>query len=402
MRIVIWRSFWFGAACADAPDDLFYHWVLRFWARHARRIVITALLRAGEDRGERKATTRLTNGSRNPSDRRSLRATARSRQNALGPRRERSKQSASTRRNTAMRGAAVRSLSRGLGGAHAFPRRERGVSAFGSQLPAASTGGAPAAGGGGGGWSTAALLTAGAAVGTAAGLAGARLLGGGPAPAAAGDAAPRFGALAGTPWSEALAAAPGARRVVTGAQLLAEDHPFLEDDHMFAAFVAKDIIRDIEGWYAPGAAGAGAPGRFSALVALGREVAGFPRVVHGGLTAAIFDECFGGLLFSLKGAGALHAPATRVGGPMYTVRLEVDYKAKIAAGTTVLCTVEVERMEGRKLWMVASLTDGPGGKVFATSRALFVAPKLSRFATDVAKYVWSRVRARVAGGGAEE
>jgi type IV secretion system protein TrbL len=129
-----------------------------------------------------------------------------------------------------MRGATVRSLSRGLGGARAFPSRARGGRAFGSQLSAASAGGAPtgggaaASGGGGGGWSTAALLTAGAAVGAAAGLAGARLLGSGaaPVPAAADNTAPRFGALAGTPWSEALAAAPGARRVVTGAQLLAE------------------------------------------------------------------------------------------------------------------------------------------------------------------------------------
>ena len=38
---------------------------------------------------------------------------------------------------------------------------------------------------------------------------------------------------------------------------------------------------------------------------LGREVCGFPRIVHGGLTAAIIDESFGGLLFALKQQKAL-------------------------------------------------------------------------------------------------
>ena len=41
------------------------------------------------------------------------------------------------------------------------------------------------------------------------------------------------------------------------------------------------------------------------LRSLGREVCGFPRIVHGGLTAAIIDESFGGLLFALKKQRAL-------------------------------------------------------------------------------------------------
>lgn len=36
--------------------------------------------------------------------------------------------------------------------------------------------------------------------------------------------------------------------------------------------------------------------------------------------------------------------------------LEVQYKSKIAAGSTVLCTTEVESMEGRKLWMKATVS----------------------------------------------
>lgn len=37
------------------------------------------------------------------------------------------------------------------------------------------------------------------------------------------------------------------------------------------------------------------------------------------------------------------------------VHLEVAYKSKISAGRTVLCTTEVESIEGRKLWMKATV-----------------------------------------------
>ena len=77
---------------------------------------------------------------------------------------------------------------------------------------------------------------------------------------------------------------------------------------MFAAFVAKGIVDDIDGYYNP------AQRKFYSVVSLGREVCGFPRIVHGGLTAAIIDETFGGLLFALKQSGALS-----FWGPAYTV-----------------------------------------------------------------------------------
>lgn len=73
------------------------------------------------------------------------------------------------------------------------------------------------------------------------------------------------------------------------------------------------------------------------------------------------------------------------------VQLEVSYKAKISAGRTVLCTTEVESMEGRKLWMKATVSDGPEGQVYATARALFVAPKPHKMVQDVGKYLLRRM-----------
>lgn len=53
-----------------------------------------------------------------------------------------------------------------------------------------------------------------------------------------------------------------------------------------------------------------------------RDVCGYPRIVHGGLTAAILDETFGFLLFALKHHGQL--PFWQ---PAFTAHLEVDYKS---------------------------------------------------------------------------
>ena len=127
---------------------------------------------------------------------------------------------------------------------------------------------------------------------------------------------------------------------------------------------------------------------------------GFPQTVHGGLTAAIVDETLGGLCVSLWRSGALGFRP-----PAYTARLEVDYKKKIPAGSIILCTTELEKVEDRKvggtsrtvviqlsltnllpsnlfclftaaqMWMTARVTNG-SGVVYATARALFVAPRL--------------------------
>ena len=61
---------------------------------------------------------------------------------------------------------------------------------------------------------------------------------------------------------------------------------------------------------------------------------------------------------------------------------------KIPGGATVLCTCEVERIEGRKVYMRAWVTDGPDGKTYATATALFVSPRLRRLLKDGVIYVW--------------
>lgn len=180
-------------------------------------------------------------------------------------------------------------------------------------------------------------------------------------------------------WPSEISSMSGNLEVLNKEILLQQDHPFLEDDHMFAAFVSNGIVNDMSGYYNT------EEKKFYSVISLGREVAGFPKVVHGGLTAAIFDETFGGLLFSLKQDRVL-----KFWGPAYTVHLEVDYKSRIDAGKTVLCTTEIESTEGRKIWMKAKMSDGPDGKTYATARALFVVPKPMKMLKDVGRYLVER------------
>lgn len=62
-----------------------------------------------------------------------------------------------------------------------------------------------------------------------------------------------------------------------------------------------------------------------------RDVCGYPKIVHGGLTAAIIDETLGFLLYALKQSKALP-----FWGPAYTACLEVNYKA--VCGNTLTST----------------------------------------------------------------
>lgn len=47
--------------------------------------------------------------------------------------------------------------------------------------------------------------------------------------------------------SQAPLRGAGCPQVLTAEALLADEHPFLEDDHMFSAFVAKGIVDDLVG-----------------------------------------------------------------------------------------------------------------------------------------------------------
>jgi len=87
---------------------------------------------------------------------------------------------------------------------------------------------------------------------------------------------------------------------------------------------------------------------------------GLPGRSHGGIVASLFDEVMG---------FALYMDAI----PCYTAWLRVDYRAPVPVGMPLELRARVQRREGRKCFVEASLTsaEGPG----PTAEALFVVPR---------------------------
>ncbi|EFJ49429.1 hypothetical protein VOLCADRAFT_117226 [Volvox carteri f. nagariensis] len=195
------------------------------------------------------------------------------------------------------------------------------------------------------------------------------------------------------PWVRQLAETEGVEEVLSPGQQLRK-HPVgkmvVEQDHLFETMVASGQIKELRCFYDTRRR------IFYSVVELGREVCGFPQTVHGGLTAALVDETAGGLAVALWRAGDLGFRP-----PAYTARLEVDYKRrrrpsaysrkshiyflfadptrpkikqKIPNGQIILIATEVEQLADRKVWLRAKVTNGKGA-VYATGRALFVAPR---------------------------
>jgi acyl-coenzyme A thioesterase PaaI-like protein len=124
---------------------------------------------------------------------------------------------------------------------------------------------------------------------------------------------------------------------------------------------------------APGSEGSGAsasPGPPSeddkhttfAVWHFGHDSVGHPGVVHGGAISMAVDESCGFAFFALeRGLG-------------FTAYLHVNYRQPLPSGTPVLVTVKPKKIDGRKVTLEATVTDG-GSKVFADGEALFVQPR---------------------------
>lgn len=154
--------------------------------------------------------------------------------------------------------------------------------------------------------------------------------------------------------------------------------------------IRSEQIKEFRCFYDPAARA------FHSVVVLGRDVCGYPSTVHGGLTAAIIDETLGGLYTALLASGGL---GLRM--PGLTARLEVDYKRRIAAPAVLHVATEVESVEPRKVWMRATVSDGKGS-VFATGRALFVAPSVGKALLKGIKLPGGGALAAAAGGGGKQ
>lgn len=96
----------------------------------------------------------------------------------------------------------------------------------------------------------------------------------------------------------------------------------------------------------------------------GRHV-GAPGIAHGGAVATVVDDLFGFVLYL-------------VGELAVTRHLDIDYLTPVWLGAPYRCVGELERREGRKLFMRASMTDQQDVTVL-TARALFLVVDAQHF-----------------------
>mmetsp|Transcript_6221 Transcript_6221/g.13595 ORF Transcript_6221/g.13595 Transcript_6221/m.13595 type:complete len:288 (+) Transcript_6221:109-972(+) len=150
----------------------------------------------------------------------------------------------------------------------------------------------------------------------------------------------------------------------------------LGEDHLLRNMARRDMLKDNLVLLKTGPAVCPAEGEQDScmqvlnMYALGHDVCGHKGIVHGGFTATIIDETFGYLLYLAKLHNALDFDI------VLTAQLDVSYKKPIPASSMVVCSAQVESVQGRKIWVNAELRDQHGcGTLFATARALFVTPK---------------------------
>jgi acyl-coenzyme A thioesterase PaaI-like protein len=99
-------------------------------------------------------------------------------------------------------------------------------------------------------------------------------------------------------------------------------------------------------------------------VTFGVQHEGAPGFAHGGAVATVLDDALGMLLMRLR-------------KPAVTRRLEVDYVRPCFVGRRYEVSASSERVDGRKLWLLAELRED--GEVVAAARGLFICVDAEHF-----------------------
>ncbi|KAF3388100.1 Uncharacterized protein DPV78_012095 [Talaromyces pinophilus] len=105
-------------------------------------------------------------------------------------------------------------------------------------------------------------------------------------------------------------------------------------------------------------------GELLAFYHLGSQLAGHAGICHGGLSAVLLDECMGRVCF-----------ARFANGVGVTVKLDISYRAPIPVDSVVMVAAKVEKVEGRKAWVKATIQDPEESTVFVEAEAMFIEPK---------------------------
>ncbi len=111
------------------------------------------------------------------------------------------------------------------------------------------------------------------------------------------------------------------------------------------------------------------PPRVRAEVTFGSAYEGPPGSVHGGLVAAAFDEVMG-------------AAQAITGNPGMTGSLTINYRSPTPLHEPLVCEAHTERIEGRKIFVVATLH--AGDRLCAEATGLFISVDFSKLSAMMA------------------
>ncbi|KAF1921136.1 HotDog domain-containing protein [Ampelomyces quisqualis] len=115
------------------------------------------------------------------------------------------------------------------------------------------------------------------------------------------------------------------------------------------------------------------------IVEIGDGLNGFPQVIHGGMAATLLDEVCGVLIVSntervLERAKASGSTDQLLNADYMTAYLNMTYRRPVPTPGPLLCTAKVDRQDGRKLYVRATIEDGRG-TVYTIGEALFIKMK---------------------------
>ncbi|KDO31471.1 hypothetical protein SPRG_04086 [Saprolegnia parasitica CBS 223.65] len=98
------------------------------------------------------------------------------------------------------------------------------------------------------------------------------------------------------------------------------------------------------------------------LVHFGEKLCGHTGIVHGGCISTVCDELFGWTMYWITG---------NVG---FTAYLNVNFRKPLPTQTSGIIYTELDRREGRKVFMKARVEDNDG-TLYTEASALFILPR---------------------------
>ncbi|KAI9727377.1 MAG: hypothetical protein M1834_008448 [Cirrosporium novae-zelandiae] len=105
-------------------------------------------------------------------------------------------------------------------------------------------------------------------------------------------------------------------------------------------------------------------GTLIAFYHLGSQLSGHAGILHGGVAAALLDECMGRACFPFL--------PHQIG---VTANLEISFRAPIMLESIVVIRAETERWEGRKVWVKGWIESPDSTTVFVEAKAVFIEPR---------------------------